>query len=73
MRVQLRIAGPGQYRYPGADLGIMVTRGRFLDDDHELTDRARHWIDGVQAQFASVPIGERAPAPKPEPFGFKML
>ena len=40
----------------------MVTRGRFLDDDHELTDRARHWIDGVQAQFASVPIGEQAPA-----------
>ena len=69
----LRIAGPGQYRYPGADLGIMVTRGRFLDDDHELTDRARYWIDGVQAQFASVPIGEQAPALKPEPFGFKML
>ena len=37
----LRIAGVGQYRYPGADLGIMVTRGRFMDDDHELLDRAR--------------------------------
>ena len=23
----LRIAGAGQYRYPGADLGILVTRG----------------------------------------------
>ena len=69
----LRIAGPGHYRYPGADLGIMVTRGRFLDDDHELTDRARHWIDGVQAQFASVPIEPEAPSIRPEPFGFKML
>ena len=69
----LRIAGPGHYRYPGADLGIMVTRGRFLDDDHELTDRARHWIDGVQAQFASVPIEPEAPPIRPEPFGFKML
>ena len=68
----LRIAGPGQYRYPGADLGIMVTRGRFLDDDHELTDRARYWIDGVQAQFRSVPI-EDVPPITPEPFGFKML
>ncbi len=68
----LRIAGPGQYRYPGADLGIMVTRGRFLDDDHELTDRARRWIDGVQAQFRSVPF-EDVPPIKPEPFGFKML
>ena len=27
---------PGQYRYPGADLGIIVTRGRFMDDEHEL-------------------------------------
>jgi hypothetical protein len=69
----LRIAGPGHYRYPGADLGIMVTRGRFLDDEHELTDRARRWIDGVQSQFASVPIGQQPPPIKPEPFGFKML
>lgn len=69
----LRIAGPGQFRYPGADLGIMVTRGRFLGDDHELTDRAHRWINGVQAQFASVPIGQEAPTIRPEPFGFKML
>jgi len=68
----LRIAGPGQYRYPGADLGILVTRGRFMDDRHELTDRARRWIDGVQAQFRSVPL-EGAPPIPPEPFGFKML
>ena len=69
----LRIAGPGQFRYPGADLGIMVTRGRFLGDDRELTDRAHHWIAGVQSQFASVPIGQEAPPIRPEPFGFKML
>jgi biotin carboxylase len=68
----LRIAGPGQYRYPGADLGILVTRGRFMDDEHELGDRARHWIDGVQAQFRSVPLEEAQPI-RQEPFGFKML
>jgi len=68
----LRIAGAGQYRYPGADLGILVTRGRFLDNEHELMDRARWWIDGVQAQFASVPL-EEVPSISPEPFGFKML
>jgi biotin carboxylase len=68
----LRIAGAGQYRYPGADLGILVTRGRFLDDEHELTDRARWWIDGVQAQFSSVPL-EEVPSISPQPFGFKML
>ena len=51
----LRIATAGGYRYPGADLGILVTRGRFLDDDHELVDRAREWITGIKGQFRSVP------------------
>ena len=36
----LRIAFAGGYRYPGADLGILVTRGRLQTDEHELTDRA---------------------------------
>ena len=70
----LRIASVGGYRYPGADLGILVTRGRFLDDDHELVDRARSWITGIKAQFRGVPPPSREPPPvEPEPFGFKML
>lgn len=70
----LRIASAGQYRYPGADLGIMVTRGRFMNDEHELLDRARSWITGIKSQFQSMPPGEVAPPiAKPEPFGFKML
>jgi len=70
----LRIAGVGQYRYPGADLGIMVTRGRFMSEEHELLDRARQWITGIKGQFASVPPGaDEPPTVKPEPFGFKML
>jgi hypothetical protein len=70
----LRIASTGQYRYPGADLGILVTRGRFMDAEHELLDRARSWITGVKDQFASVPPGaDTPPLVKPEPFGFKML
>jgi hypothetical protein len=69
----LRIAGPDQYRYPGADLGILVTRGRFLDDAHELTDRARWWIDGINRNFSSVPTPTEEPPVSPEPFGFKML
>jgi biotin carboxylase len=68
----LRIASEGQYRYPGADLGILVTRGRFMDEHHELMDRAREWITGIKSQFESVP--PEAPASvAPEPFGFKML
>jgi hypothetical protein len=70
----LRIAGVGQFRYPGADLGIMVTRGRFMDEEHELLDRARRWITGIKGEFASVPPDDdRPPTVKPEPFGFKLL
>ena len=69
----LRIAGPGQYRYPGADLGILVTRGRFMDDEHELLDRARTWITGIKSSFVSEPPSETTPPVRPEPFGFKML
>ncbi len=70
----LRIAETGGYRYHGADLGILVTRGRLMTDDHELTDRARAWIDGVKAQFESVPVEVPTFAiPRPDPFGFKLL
>ena len=69
----LRIAAEGQYRYPGADLGILVTRGRLQTDEHELTDRARTWISGIKSQFEGVPAPSEAELPPPEPFSFKML
>ncbi len=70
----LRIAGAGQYRYPGADLGILVTRGRFMDADFQLRERARSWIRGIKDQFASVPLSpDEPPVREPEPFGFKLL
>jgi biotin carboxylase len=70
----LRIAAAGQYRYPGADLGILVTRGSFLDADHELVDRARSWISGIKGEFRSRPPDAEPPVARPaEPFGFKML
>ena len=69
----LRIAAEGQYRYPGADLGILVTRGRLQTDEHELTERALLWIWGIKAQFQGVPVGTEVALPAPEPFSFKML
>lgn len=71
----LRIAAEGGYRYKGADLGILVTRGRLMDDDYALTDRARAWISGIKASFEGRPIDEETPPqlPAEEPFGFKML
>jgi biotin carboxylase len=55
----LRVLAPGDYRYPGADLGVLVARSRMQTDDNRLTDRAREWIDAVHGQFTSGP----APAP----------
>jgi biotin carboxylase len=52
----MRVAAPGDYRYKGADLGVLVTRGRLQTDDYELTDRGRRWIEGLKAQFASTPL-----------------
>jgi hypothetical protein len=42
-----------------------------MDEEHELVDRARRWIDGIQEQFVSEPLPAVAVAP--EPFGFKLL
>jgi len=47
----LRVLGPGDYRYKGADLGVIVTRSRLQDENDQLTERARTWIDGINAQF----------------------
>ena len=46
-------AVPGDYRYKGADLGILVTRGRLMTADFRLTDRALAWIRAVRGSFAS--------------------
>jgi biotin carboxylase len=51
----LRVASPGEYRYKGADLGVLVTRGRMQTDDFQLTDRCRRWLKGLRAEFVGVP------------------
>jgi biotin carboxylase len=71
----LRIAEAGGYRYHGADLGILVARGRFMTDDYELTPRARAWLAGLKGRLAGVAVPDPAvaPIPHPDPFGFKLL
>jgi hypothetical protein len=60
----LRVLAPGDYTYPGADLGVLVARSRMQTDDNELTERAQEWIGGVKAQFAGTPVpAEEEPAP----------
>ena len=61
----LRINGRGDYRYKGADLGILITRGRLMTEDFELNERAHHWIEGIHSYYSGQPIAdvEHADAP----------
>lgn len=64
----LRIYGPGDYRWKGADLGILVTKGRLQTPAGELTIRAKHLIDSVRSMYAATPL---APAEVVEQAGVK--
>jgi hypothetical protein len=58
----LRILGKGDYRYEGADLGILVTRGRAMDDAFALTKRSKQWIEGIRRHYKGRSLVARAPA-----------
>ncbi len=60
----LRIYGAGDYRWKGADLGVLVTKGRLQRGSARaaLTIRARQFIDAIRAQYSGVPL---VPPPSP--------
>ncbi len=51
----LRITGAGDWVYQGADLGIVLARGRWMDRDFQLDARARRWIDALVGAFRYAP------------------
>lgn len=53
----LRITRPGDWFYEGADMGILVMRGRMMTDNFELTERSRKWLAAIRTQFKSVAPG----------------
>jgi hypothetical protein len=62
----LRVYTAGDYRYHGADMGILVSRGRFQTDDRKLTPRALAWVNAINRQFEAIPaIGPSEPVPPP--------
>ena len=69
----LRITGPGDYRYEGADLGILITRGRVMGNDFELNDRARNWIRGIKKHYAGKSVLETDMHVAPHAGSFKIL
>jgi hypothetical protein len=56
----LRVYAPGDFRFKGADLGILVTKGRMQTSDG-LTPRCHHYIDGIRGCYVSEPLPEAPP------------
>jgi biotin carboxylase len=64
----LRVPAPGDYRYKGADLGVIVARGRMQGDDLELTPRCLQWVRALRGSFTGVPIDPEPTYEPPAPF-----
>jgi len=62
----LRVYAAGDYRFAGADLGILVTKGRMQTADG-LTQRCRDYIEGIRSHYQSEPID---PAPPVAPIAY---
>ena len=59
----LRVYAAGDLRFKGADLGILVTKGR-MQTAEGLTQRCRSYIEGIRAHYTSEPLD---PAPSVAP------
>jgi hypothetical protein len=70
----LRVYTAGDYRYHGADMGILVSRGRFQTDDRKLTERAMAWVAAINREFEAIPVtGAAAPVAPPAHDANKMF
>ena len=54
----LRIAHVGSVVTQGDDIGVLVVRGRLMDKQGQLTERAKAWIRGIRAEFGWKPARE---------------
>lgn len=68
----LRIQNTGDFRYEGADLGILITRGRAMNNNFKLNARAKKWIDGMKAHYRARPLSVLQAATTSDP-AFKIL
>jgi len=71
----LQITQKDGYLYEGADLGILVMRGRLMSDDFQLSERGKRWIKALRAHYWSEIIdpGLLSEEDLLETEGFKML
>ncbi|MGZ4158071.1 MAG: biotin carboxylase, partial [Bacteroidia bacterium] len=47
----LQITQKDNYFYEGADLGILVLRGRLMSDDFKLSERGKRWIKALRDHY----------------------
>jgi len=70
----LRISRDGDYLYEGADMGILVMRGRLMTDSFQLKERAKTWINALKAEYQSTePTNADLAQKEAEVGGFKMM
>lgn len=70
----LRITRVGDYVYEGADIGILVLRGRLMTDNFQLKERAKKWIKALKDEYVGVaPSNETLALQEAEIGGFKMM
>lgn len=71
----LQITQTDDYLYEGADLGILVLRGRLMSDSFELSERAKRWIRALRAKYKAdmIDLGLLSEEDLLEADGFKML
>ena len=60
----LRISKQGDYLYEGADMGILVSRGRMMTDDFKLTKRAQAWISAIKGKYSSELVEDKRKKPE---------
>jgi glutathione synthase/RimK-type ligase-like ATP-grasp enzyme len=49
----IHISKTGDYLHEGADIGILVSRGRMMTDDFKVNDRAKSWIDAIRGKYVT--------------------
>lgn len=68
----LRVYGPGDYRWHGSDLGIIVTQGRLQEEEPgadggpsrlRLTERAIRLIDAVRSRYHGIAVTDHKSPP----------
>jgi hypothetical protein len=60
----LRVYGVNEYRYPGADMGVLLVRDRMQTAERELVPKAGQWAKAIMSKFQGVPVTAEVARPE---------